>query len=79
MTRTRAADDFETIRARIEELRREREQAEAGQSDTCGQTARAPPAQVSTGQRWSLAAGRTGIADPAQCAARSRRALLISA
>jgi hypothetical protein len=26
-----------------------------------------------------LAAGRTGIADPAQCAARSRRALLISA
>ncbi len=27
MTRTRAADDFATIRARMEELRREREQA----------------------------------------------------
>jgi len=31
--RPRAADDFATIRARVEELRREREQAEAGQPD----------------------------------------------
>jgi hypothetical protein len=31
--RPRAADDFVTIRARVEELRREREQAEAGQAD----------------------------------------------
>ena len=31
--RPRAADDFATIRARVEELRREREQAEAGQAD----------------------------------------------
>ena len=29
MNRPRAADDFTTIRARMEELRREREQAEA--------------------------------------------------
>ena len=30
MQRPRAADDFTTIRARMEELRRERQQAEAG-------------------------------------------------
>jgi hypothetical protein len=33
MTRPRAADDFERIRARMEELRRERERTEAGQID----------------------------------------------
>jgi hypothetical protein len=33
VTRPRAADDFATIRARVEELRRERERAEAGQTD----------------------------------------------
>ena len=33
MTRPRAADDFETIRARMEELSRERERTEAGQID----------------------------------------------
>ena len=33
MTRTRAADDFATIRARLEELRREREGAQATESD----------------------------------------------
>jgi hypothetical protein len=32
MDAPRAADDFATIRARVEELRREREQAEAGQT-----------------------------------------------
>jgi hypothetical protein len=31
--RTRAADDFATIRARMEELRREREGAQATESD----------------------------------------------
>jgi hypothetical protein len=32
MERPRAADDFATIRARMEELRREREREEAGQT-----------------------------------------------
>ena len=31
MSRSRAADDFATIRARVEELRREREQSITGQ------------------------------------------------
>jgi hypothetical protein len=34
VTRTRAADDFATIRARMEELRRER--AQASKTETCG-------------------------------------------
>jgi hypothetical protein len=33
MKRPRAADDFATIRARMEELRREREVAELGKAD----------------------------------------------
>ena len=33
MNRPRAADDFATIRARLEELRLERAQAKAGQTD----------------------------------------------
>jgi hypothetical protein len=33
VTRPRAADDFATIRARMEELRREREEAQATESD----------------------------------------------
>ena len=33
MTRPRAADDFTTIRARLEDLRRERERAHASESD----------------------------------------------
>jgi hypothetical protein len=33
MAQTRAADDFATIRARLEELRREREGAQAAESD----------------------------------------------
>jgi hypothetical protein len=33
VTRPRAAEDFPTIRARLEELRREREREEAGQTE----------------------------------------------
>jgi hypothetical protein len=33
MSQTRAADDFATIRARVEELRRERELTEVGKTD----------------------------------------------
>ena len=35
MAHTRAADDFQAIRARMEELRRERERAAVGETD-CG-------------------------------------------
>ena len=67
MTRPRAADDFETIRARMEELRRERERTEAGQIETCGQTRRRA-AKAYTGRRRTLGRSRTGIADPARYA-----------
>ena len=42
MTRPRAADDFATIRARLDELRREREAAHASESelDQPGRSAR---------------------------------------
>jgi hypothetical protein len=33
MAHTRAADDFQTIRARMEELRRERERAAVGETE----------------------------------------------
>ena len=33
MAQTRAADDFATIRARLDELRREREEAQAAESE----------------------------------------------
>jgi hypothetical protein len=33
MSRPRAADDFATIRARMEDLRRERERADVGEAD----------------------------------------------
>ena len=36
MSRSRAADDYETIRRRMEELRREREGLMAGQEDEAG-------------------------------------------
>jgi hypothetical protein len=34
MARARAADDFPTIRARLEELRHERERADVGRTDS---------------------------------------------
>jgi hypothetical protein len=72
VTRPRAADDFTTIRARMEELRREREGAERGERDLgrasrgAGSTGlvssrpRAPVEQRATGS-WSAAtaAGQT--------------------
>ncbi len=45
MTRHRAADDFATIRARMEELRREREQAAAGPTGLTVRPADAPRPQ----------------------------------
>lgn len=54
MTRPRAADDFGTIRARIEELRRERAQAlrkEAGDSDDTAVGSRGLPKGTEGRQR----------------------------
>jgi hypothetical protein len=56
MTRPRSADDFATIRARMEELRRERKRAQASEDDLpCdrliprGRTDCWPPGEVSAG------------------------------
>jgi len=53
VNRPRAADDFETIRARMEELRREREGAQAAEGDLQqgapthrARTARWPPSEM---------------------------------
>ena len=42
MTRSRAADDFATIRARMEELRREKQGAEPGRIDASVKGHRGP-------------------------------------
>jgi hypothetical protein len=47
MTRPRAADDFSAIRARMEELRRERAGAQAAESDL-----RDPPMHRDRSERW---------------------------
>lgn len=48
MTRPRAADDFATIRARMEELRQEREGAQATESDLQQE----PPSHRARSLRW---------------------------
>jgi hypothetical protein len=48
MTRPRAADDFATIRARMKELRLERERAEAAESELEGD----PPTHRARSVRW---------------------------
>jgi hypothetical protein len=48
MTRPRAADDFATIRARMKELRRERERAQA----TEGELQQDQPMSRPRGARW---------------------------
>ena len=56
VTRPRAADDFASIRARMEELRREREGAQAAETDLQqdppmhrARTVRWPPAKLEAG------------------------------
>jgi hypothetical protein len=56
MTRTRAAHDFATIRARMEELRRERERGQAAEGDLereapmhRARTLRWPPVEIGAG------------------------------
>jgi hypothetical protein len=48
MTRPRSADDFATIRARMVELRRERERAEAAERELQGD----PPTHRARSVRW---------------------------
>src|SRR5262249_35874655 len=76
-TRTRAADDFATI-ARMDELRREREQSRRGKP-AYGQNRRCVLTEVSTDRMGNWGLDQTEIADPAQSAARSGGGLLISA
>ena len=56
MTRPRAADDFSAIRARMEELRRERERTQAAESDlqreppiNRARAVRCPPSELDAG------------------------------
>ena len=48
VNRPRAADDFATIRARMEELRREREWAQAAENEL----QRDPPMHRARSERW---------------------------
>jgi hypothetical protein len=64
MARTRAADDFTTIRARMEELRREREGAETGEKATASDqnafaSAGLVRSQLPSGG-WGTGRGRAG-------------------
>ena len=56
MTRPRAADDFVTIRARMVELRRERERAEAAEDELHGDQ----PPHRSRRKRWPAEEISTG-------------------
>jgi hypothetical protein len=58
----RAAGDFATIRARMEELRRERERGEAGQTEVRADPPMRPPPKYLLARMWSRGLGRTGIA-----------------
>jgi hypothetical protein len=57
MAETRAADDFATIRARMEKLRREREGAETGETATASDP---ECVRVSRVGQVLIAAGRLG-------------------
>jgi len=70
MNRPRAADDFATIRARMEVLRREREVAQAAEGelkpDPAMQRARSlrwPPSEVGAGPGRVSQSRRTGFLD----------------
>ena len=66
MTQPRAADDFAMIRARMKELRRERERAEAAESDPAinhSRSVRAGLSEVSSGPgRVRQSGGRAIVA-----------------
>jgi hypothetical protein len=79
MTRPRAADDFAAIRARMKELRYERERAEAAEIELRGDPTGGGTAEQTAGGPERSARGRDGSVNPAQRAVRSRPGLLISA
>jgi hypothetical protein len=68
VNRPRAADDFAAIRARMEELRREREGANPSQKDAQrdprtyhrARDVRWPPSESSPGPGWSRQSGPIG-------------------
>jgi hypothetical protein len=64
VTRPRAADDFATIRARMEELRREREGAQATESDLPrdhrARSLRWPPSEIGLGLGRARQSGSGG-------------------
>jgi len=62
MTQPRAADDFAMIRARMKELRRERERAEAAEIELRGDPSGAAAEQTAGGPERS-AGGRDGSAN----------------
>jgi hypothetical protein len=70
VTRPRAADDFATIRARMEELRREREGHRLPRA-TCSGTRRCTAPEAYAGRRRTLAQDWDGPANLVQPAARS--------
>jgi hypothetical protein len=63
VTRPRAADDFETIRARLEELRREREAVHATESEL-DQPGRSPRNQYWSQREISAGPGRVRSSGP---------------
>jgi hypothetical protein len=67
MIEPRAADDFAMIRARMKELRRERERAEAAQSELPSD----PPARPARIGYWSQR--RSSIAKPSRSFAPQQR------
>ena len=78
MTQPRAADDFATIRARIEELRREREAAQATAGELQSHSPM-PSGKYAYGSQHAVSAGPDRSDSPARSTARSRQALSISA
>ena len=78
VSRPRTADDFAAIRARMEELRRERVEVEATKADTRSD----PPMRARRSVHWPDVDPRAGPGSPIRpdtLAARSRGAFLISA
>jgi hypothetical protein len=78
VNRPRAADDFATIRAHMEEMRRERE-GPSPTTRTPSRTRRCRALMRSAGRHQGSARGREGSANLDNCALRSRAGLLISA
>jgi hypothetical protein len=77
MNRPRAADDFAAIRARMEELRREREAVQAPDSDL-PRNLSMRAARYGNGSQREISAATGQVRQLAQYAARSRAGPLVS-